>query len=65
MRRRVRGASEGLALKVVAAIKVMRDSDIQKPPGIAEAIDWLRALEILGVTELDGDDDRSHAGHGA
>ena len=31
----------------------MRDSDIQKPPGIAEAIDWLRALELLGVTELD------------
>jgi len=26
---------------------------VQKPPGIAEAIDWLRALELLGVTELD------------
>jgi hypothetical protein len=31
----------------------MRDSDIQKPPGIAEAIDWLRALELLGVQTLD------------
>ena len=26
---------------------------MQKPPGIAEAIDWLAALELLGVTALD------------
>jgi hypothetical protein len=31
----------------------MRESDIQKPPGIAEAIDWLAALQLLGITELD------------
>ena len=31
----------------------MRDSDVQKPPGIAEAIDWLRALSLLGVERLD------------
>jgi MoxR-like ATPase len=53
VRRRVRGVSEGLAHKVVAAVAVMRAADIQKPPGIAEAIDWLRALQLLGVTELD------------
>jgi MoxR-like ATPase len=53
VRRRVGGVSEGLAHKVVAAVAVMRDADIQKPPGIAEAIDWLRALTLLGVTELD------------
>ena len=28
-------------------------SDVQKPPGIAEAIDWLAALELLGVEQLD------------
>jgi hypothetical protein len=32
----------------------MRDSDVQKPPGIAEAIDWLAALSTLGVQRLDG-----------
>jgi len=53
VKRRVNGVSDGLARNVVAAIAVMRSSDIQKPPGIAEAIDWLRALELLGVTELD------------
>jgi hypothetical protein len=31
----------------------MRDSDVQKPPGIAEAIDWLAALSVLGIGELD------------
>ena len=31
----------------------MRSSDVQKPPGIAEAIDWLAALSLLGITELD------------
>jgi hypothetical protein len=31
----------------------MRDSDVQKPPGIAEAIDWLSALTVLGIGELD------------
>jgi len=31
----------------------MRDSDVQKPPGIAEAIDWLAALSVLEVAELD------------
>ena len=31
----------------------MRGSDVQKPPGIAEAIDWLAALNELGVEVLD------------
>jgi hypothetical protein len=31
----------------------MRESDIQKPPGIAEAIDWVAALDLLGVEHLD------------
>ncbi|MDA0162216.1 MoxR family ATPase [Solirubrobacter ginsenosidimutans] len=53
VRRRVRGASESLAVQVVAAVAKMRDGDVQKPPGIAEAIDWLKALELLGVDTLD------------
>jgi hypothetical protein len=31
----------------------MREADVQKPPGIAEAIDWLAALSLLGVERLD------------
>jgi MoxR-like ATPase len=53
IRRRVKGASQTLAVQVANAVSRMRDSDIQKPPGIAEAIDWLGALDLLQVQRLD------------
>jgi MoxR-like ATPase len=53
VRRRVRGVSETLAVQVADAVARMRDSDVQKPPGIAEAIDWVAALNLLGVERLD------------
>src|SRR5471032_567872 len=53
VRRRVKGASQTLAVQVADAVSRMRDSDVQKPPGIAEAIDWLAALNLLGVRHLD------------
>ena len=51
VRRRVKGASETLAVQVADAVSRMRDSDVQKPPGIAEAIDWLAALSVLGIEQ--------------
>ena len=53
IRRRVPAAAATLAVQVADAVSRMRDSDIQKPPGIAEAIDWLAALDLLGLSELD------------
>src|SRR5450432_1838203 len=53
IRRRVPGAAATLAVQVADAVSAMRDSDVQKPPGIAEAIDWLAALSLLGIMELD------------
>jgi len=53
VRRRVKGSSETLAVQVANAVSRMRESDVQKPPGIAEAIDWLAALNLLGVERLD------------
>jgi MoxR-like ATPase len=53
VRRRVKGSSETLALQVANAVARMRDSDVQKPPGIAEAIDWMAALSLLGLEHLD------------
>ncbi|MGB3098628.1 MAG: MoxR family ATPase [Solirubrobacterales bacterium] len=55
IRRRVKGASESLAVQVADAVSRMRESDVQKPPGIAEAIDWLAALELLGIESLDAE----------
>jgi MoxR-like ATPase len=53
VRRRVKGVSETLAVQVAEAVARIRDSDVQKPPGVAEAIDWVAALDLLGVDELD------------
>ena len=53
VRRRVPGSSQTLAVQVANAVSRMRASDVQKPPGIAEAIDWLRALNLLGIEQLD------------
>jgi len=55
VRRRVKGASATLAVQVADAVARMRKSDIQKPPGVAEAIDWLAALDLLGIERLDAD----------
>jgi MoxR-like ATPase len=53
IRRRVKGADAKLIVQVADAVSRMRESDIQKPPGIAEAIDWVSALDLLGVDHLD------------
>ena len=53
VRRRVKGASEALAVQVADAVARIREGDVQKPPGVAEAIDWVAALELLGVEQLD------------
>jgi MoxR-like ATPase len=53
VRRRVPGSSEPLAVEVAGALERLRGSDVQKPPGIAEGIDWVAALELLGVHRLD------------
>ena len=53
VRRRVKGVSESLAVQVANAVSRMRDSDVQKPPGVAEAIDWVAALSLLGIERLD------------
>ncbi len=53
VRRRVPGAEQTLAVQVATAVARLRTSDVQKPPGIAEAIDWLAALTLLGVSTLD------------
>ena len=55
VRRRVPGSARELAEDVAAAVARLRAGDIQKPPGIAEAIDWVAALRLLGAERLDAD----------
>jgi MoxR-like ATPase len=45
-------ASKDLAQQVAAAVSRIRTLDMQKPPGVAEAIDWVNAAMLLGVSTL-------------
>jgi MoxR-like ATPase len=49
---RAPGISETLARKVVAAVNRLREMDLAKPPGVAETIDWVRTLDVLGESDL-------------
>jgi MoxR-like ATPase len=45
-------AAGQLIAKVVAAAHRLRELDLAKPPGVAETIDWVRTLGVLGQIEL-------------
>lgn len=42
-----------LAAEVAGAVQRLRTLDVQKPPGVAEAIDWVHAAHLLGIGQLD------------
>jgi MoxR-like ATPase len=48
-------AAGQLVKKVVAAVQRLRELDMAKPPGVAETIDWVRTLGVLGETDLTQD----------
>ena len=56
------GAAGQLTGKVVAAVQRLRELDMAKPPGVAETIDWVRTLGVLGQTELTTDAARDTLG---
>jgi MoxR-like ATPase len=53
LRLRAPEVREELARQVAAAVEALRDLDLYKPPGVAETIDWARAVATLGVSTLD------------
>jgi MoxR-like ATPase len=52
---RLPGIPERLAAQVAGAVRKLRQSDLLKPPGVAETIDWARALQLVGARHLDVD----------
>ncbi len=50
---RTPGVAEALARKIVAAVNRLRELDLAKPPGVAETLDWVSALQVLGQDDLD------------
>lgn len=55
-------AAETIARKVVAAVNRLRGLDLAKPPGVAETLDWVATLGVLGEPELDRDTVRDTLG---
>lgn len=53
IRLRAPEVSEDLASQVARLVKQLRNQPLAKPPGIAESIDWARALSFLGVSTID------------
>jgi MoxR-like ATPase len=53
VRSRAPEISEALARQVVTVVQDLRGRDLTKPPGVAETLDWARALHHLGTAELD------------
>jgi MoxR-like ATPase len=53
---------ETLARKVVAAVNRLRNMELAKPPGVAETLDWVAALRVLGADGLDIEDARDTLG---
>jgi MoxR-like ATPase len=52
VRRTVPGATTALIEHATQFVVSARNLDLDKPPGVAETIDWVAALFALGVTEL-------------
>ncbi|WP_210635202.1 AAA family ATPase [Streptomyces sp. GESEQ-13] len=53
VRRRLPEVTTRLAEQVTALVQELRRQDLVKPPGVAETIDWVRALDALGASEVD------------
>jgi MoxR-like ATPase len=54
VRSRAPEVSAGLAAQVVGLVQQLRvRGDLLKPPGVAETLDWARALHHLGTAEID------------
>jgi MoxR-like ATPase len=54
VRSRAPEVAEALARQVVGLVQQLRSrDDLLKPPGVAETLDWARALQHLGTAEID------------
>ena len=53
VRSRAPEVSEQLAGQVVALVQRLRSADLVKAPGVAETLDWARALDRIGAREVD------------
>ncbi|MDH4247233.1 MAG: MoxR family ATPase [Deltaproteobacteria bacterium] len=53
VREKIPGISSALASQMVKVVQALRELRLEKPPGVAETLDWALALLALGKTGLD------------
>lgn len=52
VRRRLPDLSQNLTHQVVSFVQALRQTDLYKLPGLAETLDWSRALQVLAIDQL-------------
>ena len=62
IRVRVPGVEDSLARSVAGAVARLREMELAKPPGPAEAVDWTRALQLIGGNAVTEDGARDTLG---
>src|SRR5580704_4104628 len=55
VRRRVPSATADVVQQAAAAVARLRTLDVQKQPGVAETIDWVAAVSMLGLDRIDAE----------
>ena len=55
LRVKIPDAEAALSRQVVGFVQRLREEDLFKVPGVAETLDWTRALSELGVVDLEAD----------
>lgn len=56
------GIDEQFALQIVRFVQILRTLHLEKPPGVAETLDWVGALLSLGKNRLDAETVRDTLG---
>ena len=62
IRLRAHGVTDRLARSVAVTVARLRELDLLKQPGVAEAIDWAAALAVLGADAAEGEPARETLG---
>lgn len=60
---RIPGIEQNLAIETVRFVQAVRRMDLAKPPGVAETLDCLQALQSLGTGRLDAESAEATLGY--
>jgi MoxR-like ATPase len=53
LKMKVAGLDQQLSQQIISTVQQLREAELFKAPGIAETLDWGRAIQSMDLTELD------------